>query len=199
MAISTLTPELLLNAYAQGFFPMAKSRRAKTIQWYAPEERGVIDLHDFHIPKSLAKFARKNPYRISMNKDFMGVISSCADTPRGYEKGTWINDEIIDAYVALHRIGHAHSVEVWQEEKLVGGLYGVSLARAFFGESMFSTATNASKVALIHLVDWLRANDFTLLDTQYVNEHLLQFGVKEIPRGEYLARLNAALCVPDSI
>lgn len=187
-----LTPELLLSAYAQGFFPMARSRRAKTVEWYAPTHRGIIPLEGFHIPSSLAKFARKSPYRITMDKAFSSVISACADTPRG-ESGTWINDEIIAAYAELHRLGFAHSVEVWKDDILVGGLYGVAIKKAFFGESMFSTSTNASKLALVHLVEWMKANGFALLDTQYVNDHLLQFGVMEIPQREYLKLLENAL------
>jgi len=191
--VSALTPEILLNAYAQGFFPMAPKRHSPEINWYYPEERGIIPLDNFHVPKSLTKIAKKNPYRISMNEDFRAVITACADTPRGNDKDTWINDEIIEAYCKLHQFGCAHSVEVWENELLVGGLYGVSLGRAFFGESMFSTTPNASKLALVHLVDWLRANEFQLLDTQYVNDHLLQFGVCAIPRVEYLEKLKAAL------
>lgn len=188
-----LTPELLLSAYAKGYFPMAPSRRSKEIRWYYPEERGVLPLGDFHIPKSLLKAARKTPYRFSMDQAFRDVILACADTQRGYERDTWINDEIIEAYFELHRLGYAHSVEVWMDETLVGGLYGVAINRAFFGESMFSLATNASKLALVYLVQWLKENDFTLLDTQYVNDHLLQFGVCAIPRQEYLKLLHAAV------
>jgi len=191
--VTALTPEILLSAYAQGFFPMAPKRHSPEINWYYPEERGIIPLDGFHVPKSLAKAAKKNPYRISMNEDFRAVIAACADTPRGHDKDTWINDEIIEAYCKLHQFGCAHSVEVWENELLVGGLYGVSLGRAFFGESMFSTAPNASKLALVHLVAWLRANEFQLLDTQYVNDHLLQFGVVAIPRVEYLELLKKAL------
>ncbi len=177
---------------------MARSRTAKKVEWYFPEERGILPLDDFHAPKSLSKIARKAPYKITMDKDFRGVISACADAPREKDGGTWINDEIIDSYCALHALGHAHSVEVWSEGKLAGGLYGVSLGRAFFGESMFSTAPNASKLALVHLVSWLRANGYTLLDTQYVNDHLLQFGVLALTREEYLKRLAEALKNPIS-
>lgn len=194
---SRLTPELLLAAYTQGMFPMARSREAREVEWFSPELRGVIPLEGFHIPKSLAKFMRKNPYRISMNENFSGVIAACANAPRDKD-GTWINDEIIRTYTELHALGHAHSVEVWQEDALVGGLYGVSIGRAFFGESMFSTAPNASKVALVHLVEWLRCKNYALLDTQYVNDHLLQFGVIEIPRVEYMEKLENALSMPRS-
>ena len=191
--MNTLTPDILLSAYAQGAFPMARSRRVKSVEWYFPEERGVIPLDDFHAPKSLLKFARNAPYRLSMNEDFRAVITACADTPRGHEKDTWINDDIIEAYCRLHALGHAHSVEVWEGRTLQGGLYGVSLGRAFFGESMFSRAANASKLALVHLIKWLRENNYTLLDTQYVNNHLLQFGVKSISHTEYKKRLESAL------
>ncbi len=191
--MSELTPEFLLNAYAQGYFPMARSRTSETVEWFYPEARGIIPLDTFHTPKSLIKIARKCPYRISMDEDFRSVITACADTPRGEDKDTWINDSIIDAYCELHRLGFAHSVEVWQGKTLVGGLYGAALRRAFFGESMFSTAPNASKLALVHLVDWLREQHYTLLDTQYVNEHLLQFGVQEIARNDYLKLLASAL------
>lgn len=199
---------------------MARSRHADTVEWYAPEERGILPLDGFHAPKSLVRIARKNPYRISMDEDFRAVISACADTPRGDDKDTWINDDIIDAYCELHRLGYAHSVEVWDtggqqtdepsaseaaphasasrrvagaKKTLIGGLYGVSLGRAFFGESMFSRAPNASKLALLHLVEWLRKENYLLLDTQYVNEHLKQFGVKAIPQKDYLEMLITAL------
>lgn len=188
-----LTPELLLSAYAQGVFPMAQSRHASEIEWYCPEERGIIPLDAFHVPKSLAKIARRQPYLITMNHNFRAVITACADTPREKDGGTWINDEIIEAYCALHALGHAHSVEMWDGETLVGGLYGVSLKRAFFGESMFSLAPNASKLALVHLVAWLRTNGYSLLDTQYVNDHLMQFGVQAIPREEYLEILTYSI------
>lgn len=176
---------------------MAPSRHSKQIHWYYPEARGIIPLDHFHVPKSLSKFRQKTPYKFTMDRDFRAVISACADTPRGHEKGTWINNDIIDAYCDLHTLGHAHSIEAWKDEELVGGLYGVSLGKAFFGESMFSTAPNASKLCLIHLVEWLRAHHFTLLDTQYVNEHLKQFGVREVPREDYLEQLKKALSMAD--
>jgi leucyl/phenylalanyl-tRNA--protein transferase len=190
-----LSPQTLLSAYAQGYFPMAESRDAKEISWYYPEERGIIPLEDFHIPKSLAKFMRGMDYRISINRDFRTVITACADINET-RKSTWINDEIINAYCDLHARGYAHSIEIWDANgTLIGGLYGVALGRAFFGESMFSKKPNASKVALVVLIDFLKDNDFTLLDTQYVNDHLLQFGVKSIPRAEYLEILKSALSV----
>ncbi len=192
--MTTLTSELLLAAYAKGFFPMARARDAKTIEWFFPEERGVMPLDArFHVPSSLKKFMKKCHYEVRFDTAFVQVVKACADTPRGDGAGTWINDEIIEAYHALHQLGHAHSVECWEGEALVGGLYGVSIGAAFFGESMFSTRTNASKVALIALVEHLRSQGYVLLDTQYVNEHLLQFGVLEVPHEEYLKMLEAAL------
>ena len=192
MAYPILTPELLLSAYAQGIFPMARSRTAPKVEWFSPEERGIIPLDAFHVPKSLAKFMKKSPFRLTRNHAFHNVITACADT-RDKHEGTWINDEIIEAYHALHLIGHAQSIECWHGEELVGGLYGMSLGRAFFGESMFSREPNASKVALVHLVEWLKSENYILLDTQYVNEHLMQFGVKAIARDEYLEKLKEAL------
>jgi len=187
-----LTPEFLLSAYAAGYFPMAESRDAKEIHWFYPELRGVIGLEKFHIPASLAKFMRKKNFTITTDKVFPEVITACADTPRD---GTWINDTIIRLYCELWKKNYAHSVECWSGDELVGGLYGVSLGGAFFGESMFSRKPNASKVALVHLVELLRGAGYTLLDTQYTNEHLQQFGVAEIPREEYLKRLKKALKV----
>jgi len=184
-----LTPEMLLNAYAQGFFPMADSRDSKELHWYFPERRGIIPLDGFHIPASLAKFLKHSPFTLTMDKAFREVITACATR----EDGTWINDTIIDLYCELHAMGFAHSVETWNGKNLAGGLYGVSLGRAFFGESMFSRETNASKIALVYLVEYLKNNGYLLLDTQYVNDHLKQFGVIEIARAEYLEKLKAAL------
>ena len=190
-----LTVELLLAAYANGYFPMAKSREDKAIYWYYPEERGIIPLDAFHVPRSLARFMRKEPFRITTNTAFKKVIQGCAEVGKGARDGTWINDAIIRTYSELHAHGFAHSVECWEDEKLVGGVYGVALGSAFFGESMFSRTPNASKVALVHLVTLLREAGYTLLDTQFVNDHLLQFGVIEIPREEYLAQLLEAMRV----
>jgi leucyl/phenylalanyl-tRNA---protein transferase len=186
-----LTGELLLQAYANGYFPMAESRDAKQLYWFYPEKRGVIPLEEFHVPATLAKFLRKNPFTVTVDKAFPGVIRACAER----HEDTWINDEIIALYCTLHEQGFAHSVECWENDMLVGGLYGVALAGAFFGESMFSKKPNASKVALVHLVKLLKNAGYTLLDTQYVNDHLKQFGVMEIPREEYLEKLQAALRV----
>ncbi len=168
---------------------MAKSREDPELFWFYPEERGVIPLDGFHLPKKLQKFLRKHPFTVTLNHDFAGVIHGCATA----REDTWINPEIERLYTEMHQIGHAHSVECWREGRLVGGLYGISLGGAFFGESMFSRETGASKVALAYLVKWLNNAGYTLLDTQYVNDHLLQFGVQEIPRKAYLQRLAAAL------
>jgi leucyl/phenylalanyl-tRNA---protein transferase len=192
--VEALTPEFLLSAYANGFFPMAESRNAEELRWYHPEMRGIIPLDKFHIPASMAKFLKKNPFEVTRDKAFRGVITACAA-----RQETWINNQIIDLYCTLHDMGFAHSVECWKKAQgaleLVGGLYGVALGGAFFGESMFSTETNASKVALAHLVQHLKDNGFTLLDTQYVNDHLKQFGVIEITRDDYLERLQRALTI----
>ena len=183
--------ELLLNAYASGYFPMADNHNTLEIHWFYPEQRGIIPLETFHVPQSLAKFIRKNPFEITTDTVFPEVIQSCAER----EDGTWINDTILKLYCQLHEKGFAHSVECWRNGKLAGGLYGVALGGAFFGESMFSRETNASKAALVHLVQLLKSNGYHLLDTQYVNDHLKQFGVIEIPRDDYLQRLKEALAV----
>lgn len=191
--MQTLTPELLLQAYANGYFPMALSQDDPELYWFSPEERGVIPLDAFHIPRGLKRALKSRPYTITVDRDFEAVIRGCADTPRHHESGTWINEPIIQLYTHVHHLGHAHSVEVWQEEELVGGLYGVSLGGAFFGESMFSRAPDASKIALVHLVDILRDAGYELLDTQYVNDHLKQFGVQGIPKADYMMKLENAL------
>jgi leucyl/phenylalanyl-tRNA--protein transferase len=190
-----LSTDQLLNAYASGYFPMAEGRDSGEIYWYYPEHRGVLPLQSFHVSKSLQKFIRSNPYQVTVDHAFEQVIRACADTVTAKRENTWINEDIIQAYYELARQGHAHSIECWQEQKLVGGLYGVSLGGAFFGESMFSNAVNASKVALVYLVERLKKAGYQLLDTQYVNDHLLQFGVREIPRADYLALLEKALYV----
>ncbi len=184
-----LTPDLLLSAYAQGLFPMAERRDDTGLFWVSPDRRGLIPLDGFHIPKRLARTVRRDHYAVSFDRAFADVMRACADT-RGE---TWINAEILRLYTALHASGYAHSVECWREGKLVGGLYGVRLGAAFFGESMFSTARDASKVALVHLVAQLKRGGFTLLDTQFLTSHLAQFGACEIPREAYLLRLEDAL------
>lgn len=187
-----LTPELLLQAYASGYFPMAENRDDDLLHWFHPEKRGIIPLEHFHIPRSLAKAMRAKPYAITCDTAFPQVIRACAEEAANRPE-SWINEPIIELYTELWRMGFAHSIECWQNEKLVGGLYGVALGGAFFGESMFSRATGASKIALVHLVTELRRANYALLDTQYVNDHLKQFGVTEIPRKAYLTLLESAL------
>lgn len=192
----TLTPELLLGAYAQGLFPMAYSADSPYVHWICPEERGQLSITDMHIPRSLKKTIRKSQrkgvYEIKINSDFEAVIRACAET-RKERPDTWINAQIIDVYCALHAKGHAHSIEYWQDNMLAGGLYGLAIGGAFFGESMFSHTANASKIALAHLAARLWKGGFSLLDTQFVNEHLMQFGVYEIKHDEYMKRLKPAI------
>lgn len=187
-----LTPELLLKAYAAGLFPMAQNRDDRHVFWVDPKMRGVLPLDRFHLPRSLMKVVRKSPFEIRVNTAFDQVIEMCAQSWKG-RRDTWINSEIVRAYAQLHRMGFVHSVEAWLNGKLVGGLYGVALGSAFFGESMFSRATDASKVTLVHLVERLRAGGFKLLDTQFVTEHLRRFGAVEIPCRQYLDMLEEAL------
>ncbi len=183
--------DLLLNAYATGWFPMAVGRE---LQWFSPDPRGILPLDTFHVPRRLARVMRSGHFRIEIDRAFPEVMLACAAEDRDPEDpGTWINDEIIESYVELHRLGFAHSVEVWNADRLVGGLYGVALRGAFFGESMFHRETDASKVALVALVDRLRAREYVLLDTQWTTPHLEQFGAVEIRRREYLRRLRESL------
>ena len=187
-----LTPEILLSAYAQGLFPMAERRDDPTLFWVSPDKRGVIPLDGFHVPKRLARTVRSKRYRVTSDQAFVQVMRACATPAPGREQ-TWINDEILRLYTGLHAGGHAHSIECWEGEKLAGGLYGVSLGAAFFGESMFSNIRDASKVALVELVGMLRRGGFLLLDTQFLTPHLTQFGAYEMPREDYLARLHTAI------
>ena len=187
-----LTPEILLRAYAEGLFPMAERRADPTLYWVSPEKRGVIPLDTFHVPHRLARTVRSGRFSITADQAFTDVMEACAASAPGREE-TWINSEILRLYTALHAGGHAHSIECWQAGELVGGLYGVRLGAAFFGESMFSRARDASKVALVHLVDGLIRGGFVLLDTQFITAHLARFGAIEIPRHQYLARLADAL------
>jgi leucyl/phenylalanyl-tRNA--protein transferase len=187
-----ITPEILLRAYSIGLFPMAESADDPEIFWVEPEMRGVLPLDQFHVSKSLAKAIRKKPFEIRVNTRFDDVIGLCAE-PAEDRPSTWINATIRKLYSELHRMGHAHSVEAWEGEELVGGLYGVSLGSAFFGESMFSRRTNASKICLVFLVDRLRAGGFTLLDTQFTTEHLKTFGAIDVPKDDYLTLLKAAV------
>lgn len=187
-----LTPELLLCAYASGLFPMANDRHDPTIHWIEPRRRGVLPLEAFHLPRSLRKTVRQARFTICSDRAFRSVIEACA-VPRPNRARTWLNDELIDLYVNLHALGYAHSVETWVDDRLVGGLYGVSLGAAFFGESMFSDERDASKLALAGLVERLRAGGYSLLDTQFVTEHLRRFGAIEISRGDYQRQLRLAL------
>ena len=192
---SEITPEVLLRAYACGIFPMAESADDPTLFWVEPEMRGVIPLDGFRISSRLARTVRSDGFTVTVNTAFKAVISGCA-APLAGREDTWINKRIRDLYCGLHTLGHGHSVEVWQDGDLVGGLYGVSLGRAFFGESMFHRSRDASKVALVHLVARLIVGGCELLDTQYVTEHLKTFGAVEVPRRRYTALLDKALRGP---
>ena len=187
-----LTPQIVLDAYSKGLFPMAENRRDKQLFWIDPEVRGILPLDNFHIPRSLKKKIRNNPFEVRFDHNFAAVIRACAQQ-KPKRRETWINDEIIELYTKLFCMRHAHSVECWQEEKLVGGLYGISIGGAFFGESMFSSERDSSKIALVHLVARLNLAGFTLLDTQFITDHLKQFGAIEISRVEYHKLLSAAL------
>ena len=195
MSTVELTPALILRAYSCGLFPMAESKAERDVFWVDPETRGVIPLEGFHVPRRLARTVRAGRFRITVDRDFPRVVRGCARRTRRRPE-SWINGPIFEAYCALHRQGHAHSVEAWQDKALAGGLYGVSLGAAFFGESMFSAERDASKVALVHLVARLRAGGFTLLDTQFVTSHLTRFGAVEMPRASYLSKLSDALTRP---
>jgi leucyl/phenylalanyl-tRNA---protein transferase len=191
-ASSAITPDVLLRAYACGIFPMAESADDPTLFWVEPEMRGVIPLEGFRVPSRLARTVRSDVFTVTVDTAFKAVIAGCAEPQPGRDE-TWINTRIRDLYIGLHELGHGHSVEVWDNDELVGGLYGVSLGRAFFGESMFHRARDASKVALVHLVARLMIGGFALLDTQYVTEHLRSFGAVEIPRRRYRALLDNAI------
>ena len=187
-----LTPDLLLCAYASGLFPMANDRDDPTIHWIDPRRRGVLPLHRFHQPRSLRKTIRRGMFEVRADRAFAQVIEACAEV-RPERPRTWLNDELIALYCALHRRGYAHSVEAWADGRLVGGVYGVSLGAAFFGESMFTRARDASKVALAALVERLSAGGYRLLDTQFVTDHLRRFGAIEIARERYRRELQRAL------
>jgi leucyl/phenylalanyl-tRNA--protein transferase len=190
--MTVLTPELLLQAYSVGVFPMAESRHASFLYWIDPERRGIIPLDKVHVPYKLRRTMRRKEFEVTCDRAFGDVIEKCAE-PTARRPDTWINDEILRLYNRLFELGHAHSIECWREGKLVGGLYGVSIRSAFFGESMFSRTTDASKVALMHLIARLRKGGFRLLDSQFVTDHLRQFGAIEVPRAKYQALLHAAL------
>ncbi|CAN5593117.1 leucyl/phenylalanyl-tRNA--protein transferase [soil metagenome] len=185
-----LDPQTLLAAYSEGAFPMAD--RDGVIRWYTADPRGVLPLDRFHIPGTLKQIVRQGRFEIRINHDFAATMRACATVPRE-DQGTWINEKLVNAYVRLHSLGFAHSVEAWQNGELVGGLYGVSLGGAFFGESMFHRVRDASKVALVHLVQRLRVRGFELLDTQATTSHLKRFGAIEIPSGEYVTLLRKAI------
>jgi len=187
-----LTPELLLRAYAAGIFPMAETRETDHVFWVDPKRRGILPLETFHVPKRLRRTVRQETYEVTSNMAFAQVVATCAESNAGRDD-TWINPPIEAAVNELHAMGFAHSIECWRDGELVGGLYGISLGAAFFGESMFSRARDASKVALVHLVARLRLGGFRLLDTQFVTDHLAQFGVVEVPARRYLLMLEDAL------
>lgn len=187
-----LTPQIVLRAYAEGIFPMAERRDAAELYWISPDLRGIIPLDRIHVPKRLARTVKSDRFRVTSDFAFVDVMRACAEPAKG-RHNSWINDEIVRLYTALHAAGNAHSVECWHEGRLAGGLYGVSLGGAFFGESMFSRERDASKVALVHLMARLKAGAYVLLDTQFLTRHLTQFGAIEIPREAYLERLRAAL------
>lgn len=215
-----IDPQLLIHAYCRGFFPMAQSGRGP-IDWYSPDPRAILPLDAFHVPRSLRKRLARDRYKITRDQAFERVLTACAE-PRPKATETWISQAIINATTKLHRMGLAHSVEAWAQStgsgqdhqddlgsdvkreqegavpgaRLVGGLYGVSIGGAFFGESMFSTATDASKVCLVHLVEHLNVRGFTLLDVQFTNPHLEQFGIRQIPRSAYLQLLQGAISAP---
>ena len=189
---SEITPEVLLRAYACGIFPMSESVDDPTLFWVEPDQRGVVPLDAFHVSSRLARTVRSDRFRVTVNTAFAQVIDGCA-TPAPGRNDTWISGRIRDLYTALHARGYCHSIEVWEGDALAGGLYGVDLGRAFFGESMFHTVRDASKVGLVHLVARLIAGGYVLLDTQFVTDHLLSFGATEVPRRRYRAMLDKAL------
>jgi leucyl/phenylalanyl-tRNA--protein transferase len=188
----SITPELLLRAYSIGMFPMSESADDPELFWVEPDIRGIIPLDAFHISASLTKAIRKKPFDIRFDTAFDQVVDKCAEAAPD-RPSTWINQTIRELYGALHRLGHAHSVEAFEGDELVGGLYGVTLGSAYFGESMFSRRTNASKICLVHLVERLRERGFTLLDTQFTTEHLKTFGAVDIPKAEYGVLLDKAM------
>ena len=187
-----LNEQTILKGYSLGVFPMSESFDDPKIYWINPKKRGIIPIKDFKISKNLKKEIKKNKFKITINKNFNKVITNCAKKTKNRPK-TWINKKIIDSYSNLHEIGHAHSIEAWFQNKLVGGLYGVSLGSAFFGESMFSTMSNASKICLVYLIANINKKGFTLLDTQFVNPYLKKLGAIEISRKKYLKILGNSL------
>ena len=190
--MSAINPEELLLAYRLGIFPMAESRHSKDVLWVRPHERGILPLDKFHVPRRLARVVRSNRFEVTADAAFEDVIRACAESQPD-RRETWINDSIIEVFIALHRRGFAHSVETWQEGKLVGGLYGLSLGAAFFAESKFSRVTDASKVALVHLAARLKAGSYALLDAQFPNPHLDQFGAVTVTEERFQFMLSQAL------
>lgn len=186
-----LTPELMIRAYAAGIFPMSEGAEDESVFWVDPQRRGVFPLDRFHVSRSLRRKLRKGGYTIAINRDFMGVVEGCAD-----RKPTWINADLERCYLALHTQGLAHSLEVYDDQGLMGGVFGVTIGAAFFGESMFSRRPDGSKIALAHLIHRLRVGGFTLFDTQFVTDHLQSLGAVEISRTDYRAELSHALLLP---
>ena len=187
-----LTPELLLRAYATGIFPMAETRNTQHVYWVSPKQRGVLPIENFHVPRRLKRTIRNCQFTVTCNTVFEEVVALCAESTR-LRPDTWINPAIENAAKELHRLGHAHSIECWLKGNLIGGLYGISLRSAFFGESMFSRTNDASKIALVYLTARLKFGGFRLFDTQFMTDHLSQFGAKEISADEYLVQLDEAL------
>ena len=190
--MTAITPETLLRAYSAGLFPMAESADDPDVYWVQPKIRGIIPLDEFHVSRSLAKTIRRRPFDIRVDTAFNQVMEFCAESTE-MRPTTWINPLILTLYSELHRMGYTHSVEAWEGEELVGGLYGVSLGSAFFGESMFSRRSDASKICLVHLVERLKERKFTLLDTQFTTDHLKTFGAIDIPRRDYEKLLDKAM------
>ncbi|NQY60284.1 leucyl/phenylalanyl-tRNA--protein transferase [Cognatishimia sp.] len=188
MSRQEITPDLLMQAYAMGVFPMSEHKDDPEIFWVDPKLRGILPLDRFHISRSLAKALRRGDYEVTLNRDFEGVLDACADRP-----DTWINERIRRLYIGLHQKSRAHSLEVWRDGMLIGGVYGVALGAAFFGESMFSRATNGSKIALAYLTTHLRNCGYTLFDTQFITDHLASLGAEEIPRADYQFLLKDAI------
>jgi leucyl/phenylalanyl-tRNA---protein transferase len=184
-----IDPDLLLEGYRLGVFPMAMNDNL--IEWFSPDPRAILPLKNFHVPHALRRLVRRKPFEVTIDKAFSAVIQACAD-----RKNTWINREIIESYTRLHELGHAHSFEAWKQNSLAGGLYGVAVGGAFFGESMFHRVTDASKITLVALVEHLRARKFVLLDTQWLTPHLQQFGGIQISRSHYLRLLRRAIDLP---
>jgi leucyl/phenylalanyl-tRNA--protein transferase len=190
--MTTITPQVLLKAYAAGVFPMAENAADNTLYWVEPEFRGVLPLDGFHVPRSLRKTVRQKRFAIRIDAAFSEVIAGCAERTAA-RSSTWINSRIRSLYTQLHKMGFCHSVEAWRDDRLCGGLYGVKIGAAFFGESMFSRETDASKVALVHLVARLNEGGFQVLDAQFINDHLKRFGAIEVTRRKYQQMLETAL------